>query len=240
MFKNVEYTSKMATIGRLAASVAHEINNPLAIINEKAGLLMDLIGSSADYPLKEKFLRSLDSIAKSVERCRDVTHRLLGFTRRVKVNWERIDLPNLAKEVLGFLEKEAMHRSIEVQTSFSSDVPSILSNRGQLEEVLLNILHNAFSAVEDGGEIRLSIKTEAPDRVAIVVEDNGSGIPEKDLGHIFEPFFSTKGDFGTGLGLWISYDIVQKLGGRINVWSKLGEGTRFTVALPVNRENPLE
>ena len=240
MFKNIEYTSKMATIGRLAASVAHEINNPLAIINEKAGLLMDLIGSSADYPLKEKFLRNLDSITKSVERCRDVTHRLLGFTRRVKVNWEWIDLPDLATEVLGFLEKEAMHRSIEVQTSFSPGVPSILSNRGRLEEVLLNILHNAFSAVEDGGEILLSVESEAPDRVAVVVEDNGSGIRDEDLGHIFEPFFSTKGNFGTGLGLCISYDLVQKLGGRIDVWSKLGEGTRFTVTLPVDRETPLE
>ena len=94
--------------------------------------------------------------------------------------------------------------------------------------------------MEDGGRVRLSAESEVPDRVAIVVEDNGCGIREEDLGHIFEPFFSTKGDFGTGLGLCISYDLVQKLGGKIDVWSKIGEGTRFTVTLPVSREKPLE
>jgi signal transduction histidine kinase len=240
MFKSIEHTSKMATIGRLAASVAHEINNPLAIINEKAGLLTDLVGSSREYPQKEKFLHSLDSIAKSVERCRDVTHRLLGFTRRVKLRWEPIDMRSLVNETLGFLEKEAMLRSIDVQTSFASDLPSIISNRGQLEEVLLNLLHNAFAAVEDGGKIRVSVETEGPDRVSIGVEDNGCGIPEGNLGQIFEPFFSTKGDFGTGLGLCISYDLVQKLGGKIEVWSRIDEGTRFAVTLPVNREKPLE
>ena len=240
MLRNVEYTSKMATIGRLAASVAHEVNNPMAIINEKAGLLQDLIGSSPDYPHREKILRSLDGITRSVERCGTVTHRLLGFTRRLKSRREQIDLRLLVTEVLGFLEKEAMHRSIHVQTDFGSDTPLITSDRGQLEEVLLNILNNAFGALEDGGRVEIAVRAAGVDRVVLSVSDNGCGIPDEDLEHIFEPFFSTKGEFGTGLGLCITYELVHKLGGRIDVQSEPGRGTRFTVMLPLDMESPLE
>ncbi len=240
MLRNVEYTSKMATIGRLAASVAHEVNNPMAIINEKAGLLRDLVGSSPDYPNRGKILHSLDGIIRSVERCGTVTHRLLGFTRRLKSRREQIDLRVLVTEVLGFLEKEAMHRSIRIQTDFGEDVPLIMSDRGQLEEVLLNILNNAFGALDDGGRIGMSVRVEGDDRVALTVEDDGCGIAREDLEHIFEPFFSTKGDFGTGLGLCITYELVHKVGGTIGVWSEQGNGTRFTVTLPFDMERPLE
>ena len=240
MFRNVEYTSKMATIGRLAASVAHEVNNPMAIINEKAGLLQDLIRSSPDYPNREKILRSLDAIVRSVERCGTVTHRLLGFTRRLKSRREEIDLRLLVTEVLGFLEKEAMHRSIDIQTDFAENTPRIMSDRGQLEEVLLNILNNAFGATENGGRISISVHADERDRVVINVADNGCGIAKEDLDHIFEPFFSTKGEFGTGLGLCITYELVRKVGGTIGVWSERGSGTRFTVTLPLDMERPLE
>ncbi|MFZ0428817.1 MAG: ATP-binding protein [Acidobacteriota bacterium] len=240
MLRNVEYTSKMATIGRLAASVAHEVNNPMAIINEKAGLLKDLIGSSPGYPNREKILHSLDGIIRSVERCGTVTHRLLGFTRRLKSRREQIQLPALVSEVLGFLEKEAMHRSVDIRTDFAPEAPPIMSDRGQLEEVLLNILNNAFAAVEDGGRITVGVSSEQDDRVLLSVEDDGCGISEDDLKHIFEPFFSTKGEFGTGLGLSITYELIHKLGGRISVSSQSGQGTRFTVALPIDMDRPLE
>ena len=240
MLRNVEYTSKMATIGRLAASVAHEVNNPMAIINEKAGLLKDLIGSSPGYPNREKILHSLDGIIRSVERCGTVTHRLLGFTRRLKSRREQIHLPALVSEVLGFLEKEAMHRSVDIRTDFAPEAPPIMSDRGQLEEVLLNILNNAFAAVQDGGRITVGVSSEQDDRVLLSVEDDGCGISEDDLKHIFEPFFSTKGEFGTGLGLSITYELIHKLGGRISVSSQSGQGTRFTVALPIDMDRPLE
>jgi signal transduction histidine kinase len=232
MLQNVEYTSKMATIGRLSASVAHEINNPLAIINEKAGLLHDFVHASEEYPQREKTLKALDSIIKSVERCGAVTHRLLGFTRRLKLRQEVVDLPSLITEVLGFLEKEAMHRSIQMETDFESDLPQIVSDRGQLEEVILNLLNNAFAAVEDGGKIKLAARSESQ-KILISVEDNGCGISEENLLHIFEPFFSTKGDFGTGLGLSITYDLVQKLGGEISVESSLGKGSSFKIMIPI-------
>jgi signal transduction histidine kinase len=234
ILKNVEHTNKMASIGRLAASVAHEINNPLAIINEKAGLLTDLITANDEYPLRRKMLNSLDSIVKSVERCGEVTHRLLGFARRTRVEQEKIKLEDLVQEVLGFMGKEASHRGIEVQKRFSDDLPVILSDRGQLEQIFLNLINNAFGAVEDGGQIELILTTGNTNTVTFQVRDNGHGITQENLVHIFEPFFSTKGEFGTGLGLCITYDLVQKLGGTIEVESEVGKGTVFTVTLPVD------
>jgi len=235
MLHNVEYTNKMATMGRLAASVAHEINNPLAIINEKAGLLSDLARQPGEFPHRERVLRAVDSIVKSVERCSTVTHRLLGFTRRMDVKSERIHLPSLIHEVMEFLGKEAQHRNIEVVTDFPPDIPLIDSDRGQLQQIFLNVINNALAAVHDGGRLELAVRSDGTREVVAEVRDNGSGISEENLKHIFEPFFTTKGQFGTGLGLSITYGLVQKLGGRIDVASKLGEGTTFTIVLPITR-----
>jgi two-component system NtrC family sensor kinase len=230
---SAEYTNKMATIGRLAASVAHEINNPLAIINEKAGLLHDLADAVPDFPHKDKTLSSVDSIIKSVDRCSVVTHRLLGFTRRMEMRKESIDLPDVLMEVLGFLGKEASHRNIEVRTDFPPDVPHIVSDRGQLQQIFLNIINNAFAALPDGGRLEMGLRYLEGKWIEITIADNGPGIPETDLSRIFEPFFSTKGEFGTGLGLSITYDLVQKLGGKISIESEVGAGTKFIVRLPV-------
>jgi signal transduction histidine kinase len=234
MLHRMEFTAKMATIGRLAASVAHEINNPLAIINEKAGLLKDLVQRSADHPHAEKNLKSLDSIIKSVERCGNVTHRLLGFTRSMEASTEPIVLSELLQEVLGFTGKEAVHRSITVDTRFEEGVSPVEANRGQLQQVFLNIINNAFAAVEHGGRVHLIVEQPRPNRVRVTVRDDGVGIPEEKLPFVFEPFFSMKGKFGTGLGLSITYDLVQKMGGRIDISSKLGEGTSVIVELPAS------
>ncbi|MDP8206624.1 MAG: ATP-binding protein [Candidatus Electryonea clarkiae] len=236
MLHNIEYTNKMATIGRLSAGVAHEINNPLAIINEKAGLLKDLAGFVEDYPHKDKTLHSLESIIKSVERCSIVTHRLLGFSRKVEFRRESINLVNLLNEVMGFLDREASHRNLKIYTDWGKNVPLIVSDRSQLQQIFLNIINNSFAAVPDGGKINLYIQVGNPREVSVIIKDNGSGISEENLANIFEPFFSTKGEFGTGLGLSITYGLVQKLGGRIEVQSKLDEGTSFTVTLP--RQSP--
>lgn len=233
-FHNIEYTNKMATIGRMAAGVAHEINNPLAIINEKAGLLKDMVTFSNDYPHKEKLLRSIESIIGSVSRCSVVTHRLLGFGRRMEPRSEAIDLTIIINEVLGFLQKEAEHRDLLVDMHSSESSKIVHTDRGQLQQVFLNILNNAFAAVEDGGKIDISIGEPTDGKIAVAIQDNGSGISEENLKNIFEPFFSTKGEFGTGLGLSITYDIVEKIGGDIEVDSHKGEGTRFTIILPVN------
>lgn len=235
MLMEVEYTNKMATIGRLAASVAHEINNPLAIINEKAGLLRDLAEHADEYPHRDRTFRAVDSIIRSVGRCSDVTHRLLGFSRKMETRYEPLDLSRVLSEVVGFLEKEASHRNITLYRDFDSDVPMVESDRGQLQQIFLNILNNAFAATDNGGRIRLVVQRADAAHVKVSVQDNGVGISEENLEHIFEPFFSTKGDFGTGLGLSITYGLVQKLGGEIRVDSEVGVGTTFTVILPVQR-----
>ena len=231
----VEYTNKLASLGRLAAGVAHEINNPLAIINEKAGLLEDLIHLMEDFPQKDKAREITQSILGSVDRCSTITHRLLGFARHIDVNFETIYLDNLVKSVLGFLEKESHYREIEVQVDVEENLPAIESDRGQLQQVFLNILNNAFAAVEDGGIIKISIYSVKEGKVAVRIEDNGCGMPPEHMKLIFEPFFSTKGRKGTGLGLSITYGIIKKLNGSIDVDSHEGIGTTFIVTLPVKR-----
>jgi two-component system NtrC family sensor kinase len=237
LYHKMEYTNKLAALGRLGAGVAHEINNPLSIIIEKGGLLRDLLTISEGVPPKEKLVDLVNSVLKSAERCGGITHRLLGFAKHMDVQRETINLDGLLREVLGFLEKEASYRAIQVDFSFPEEPPSIVSDRGQLQQVFLNIINNAFAAVEDGGRIEVGIQRVKGDAVAVSVADNGVGIPEDQLRHIFDPFFTTKKGTGTGLGLSITYGIVQKLGGQIAVKSRVGEGTTFTVTLPIGRED---
>jgi len=236
LLHKVEYTAKMASIGRLAAGVAHEINNPLAIINEKAGLLKDLLTYAEDFPKKEKFLKNVDPIIDSVERCARITRRLLRFAKHMDIRREPINLEHLLKEVLGFLEKESAYRNLQVAIDVREGVPVIESDRGRLQQVFLNIINNAFGAVDEGGRIDISIAQEGDSHVSVTVRDNGVGIPPEHLDHIFEPFFTTKEKHGTGLGLSITYGIVEKLGGKITVDSQVGQWTRFTVILPVKHE----
>ncbi|MCF8024388.1 MAG: two-component sensor histidine kinase [Desulfobacteraceae bacterium] len=230
-FRELEYTQKLSSIGRLAAGVAHEINNPLSIINEKAGLMKDLVEHDMHHD-KEKLMRPVNQVLHSVDRCRDITHRLLGFARRMGVQYETLDANEVLKETLGFLEKEAHHRDIHIEYNFSESIPQISSDRGQLQQVFLNILSNAFAAVDDGGRIVLSTWEKDKNSVAVSIQDNGHGMSEETLRQIFEPFFTTKKGYGTGLGLPITYGIVKKLGGDIKVNSKVGEGTTFTIFIP--------
>ncbi|MCP4604186.1 MAG: two-component sensor histidine kinase [Proteobacteria bacterium] len=230
---NMEYTSRMAVIGRLAAGVAHEINNPLAIINEKAGLLDDLFSMSEEAPPKGKVLKTISSIINSVDRCSKITRRLLRFAKHMDVHQEQINVNLLLEEVVSFLEKEAHYRGIQVTFQIPENLPTIESDRGQLQQVFLNIVNNAFAAVEEGGQVEISAEETENKRLAVSIADNGSGIPEENLSHIFEPFFTTAKGHGTGLGLSITYGIVNKLGGEIHVKSQVGEGTNFTVIMPV-------
>jgi signal transduction histidine kinase len=230
----VEYTNKMATIGRLAAGVAHEINNPLAIINEKAGLLQDLMELGDEFPRREKVSGLVSSIIASVERASRVTHRLLGFSRHVDVRCETIDLAALIHEVLGFLEREAAYRGVEMTITRGADLPAIDSDRGQLQQVFLNIVNNALAAVQDRtGRIEIALSRTDQDRVQATITDNGAGIERANLSKIFEPFFTTKKGYGTGLGLSVTYGILKKLGGTITVDSEPGQWTTFTVSVPI-------
>jgi two-component system NtrC family sensor kinase len=231
-FREMEHTHKLSSMGRLAAGVAHEINNPLAIINEKAGLMKDLLEYTPQFTEREKFLSAAGAILKSVNRCRTITHRLLGFARRMEAQIEVLDLNEVLKEVVSFVEKEALYRKIQLELNLMDNLPSISSDRGQLQQVFLNIINNAFEEIADGGKVTITTWKANREMVAVSIQDNGRGMSEDTLKSIFEPFFTTKKGYGTGLGLPITYGIVKKLGGNIEVESKKGEGAKFTVYLP--------
>ena len=232
-----EYANKMASIGRLAANVAHEINNPLAIINEKAGLIKDLFVLKGEYANDERLLNTINVILSSVKRAGTITKRLLTFARKFDLTVVDIDLDELMREMISFFKREVDYKSITVNLDIPEDMPLIRSDFGRLQQIFVNIANNAIAAVSDGGRIDISagFDNNRKDRIFIQFSDNGHGIPEKDLNRIFEPFFSTKtGKGGTGLGLSITYNLIQELGGEINVQSAPDEGTTLRVTLPIN------
>ena len=230
----IEYAHKMASLGRLSAGVAHEINNPLAVIGEKAGLAMDLFALKDEHERDPKIVEIIDSIISSVDRCANITHRLLGFAQRSNVKRKEIQLKEIVEEVLGFMGKEAGYRSIKIKVESVEGVPPVESDRGRLQEIFLNLFTNAFAAMDDGGTLSIIIQEKPPDKVTVNCTDTGRGIPKADLERIFEPFFSTKtGKGGTGLGLSITYRLLHEIGGRIEVESQVGRGTSFVVTLPI-------
>ncbi len=230
----VEYTNKMASIGRLAAGVAHEINNPLAIINEKAGLMKDLFLFKEEYQQNDMLMGLLDSILTSVARCGRITKRLLGFARHMDVSIQTVNVDDIIREVLGFLNKEAEYRSIQISIDVAENLPDIKTDAGRLQQVILNIINNAFAAMDNNGHLRVKASMAGDDRISLMISDDGCGIPESDIKRVFEPFFSTKtGKGGTGLGLSITNGLVEQLGGTIDVSSEVNRGTTFTITLPL-------
>lgn len=233
----VEYSNKMASIGRLAAGVAHEINNPLAIINEKVGLIKDMFTIKEEFKENRKLISLVDSALSSVDRCGAITKRLLNFARHLDVKVQTINLEEVIKDVLGFLSKEAEYRSIAVSVNVPGDIPPFDSDRGKLQQIFLNIINNAFAAVKDGGKLDVTAKREGANLISVSFTDDGYGIPASDLKRVFEPFFSTKTQQGgTGLGLSITYGLVQELGGSIGVQSEVGKGSSFIVTIPLKME----
>jgi signal transduction histidine kinase len=230
----MEYSNKLASIGRLAAGVAHEINNPLAIINEKAGLIKDIFTYTEKYANDTKITGLIDSVLSSMERCGTITKRMLSFARHMDVKIEQIKLSAVIEDVLGFLGKEAEYRSIDVTVETASDIPDFESDRGKLQQIFLNIINNAFAAMADGGHLAINTRRIKDNAVEVTITDNGYGMSEADLKRIFEPFFSTKTKVGgTGLGLSITYGLVQELGGSIHASSQEGLGTTFIIKLPL-------
>jgi two-component system NtrC family sensor kinase len=230
-------SSKMAALGKMAAGIAHEINNPLAVIGEKAGWVKDLLRKEDISQSKnfQEFADAMNKIEYHINRAKKVTHRLLGFARRMEPVMEKVDLNQILAESVDFLENEARYRSINFQMDFAPDLPTTVSDSSQLQQVFLNILNNAIDAIGKDGQIVIKTRySSQTQRLSTEIADNGPGIPKDMLTKIFDPFFTTKEvGKGTGLGLSITYSIVEKLGGKIMVASEEGKGTTFTIYLPV-------
>jgi len=230
-------SSKMAALGKMAAGIAHEINNPLQIIGDQAGWMKDLLDSEDMKQTEnfEEFEQCIKKIERQVNRSREITHRLLRFGRRMETTQELVDINQILMETLTFLENEAHFRDIQIQTNYDDNLPKVSTDPNQLQQVFLNIIDNAIDAVGQSGQIRVETFTDKQNHKQIMVKisDNGPGISRELISKIFDPFFTTKRpDEGTGLGLSISYGIMEKLGGHIAVESEEGKGTTFIISVP--------
>lgn len=222
-------SEKLAAVGRLAASIAHEVNNPLEAIKNSLYLLSS--GKNMDI---EKNSRFLEVARKETERVSHIIRQMLGFARRSgEVEW--VESNQIIEETLILVEKKMKQARVEVVRHFDPQLPKVRARADQLRQVFLNLLLNAQQAMEKGGRItvRTSVYEQAlQPTISVQISDTGRGISEADLARIFEPFFSTRSK-GTGLGLWVTQDIVRHHGGRIEATSEEGAGTTFNVILPV-------
>jgi len=227
-------SDKLAALGKMAAGVAHEINNPLAVISEKAGWMNDLLEEEEfrESPNLKEYRKSLQKIEEHVERARKVTHNMLGFARRMEPRLEDVEINTVLNQTLDLLENHARINNIDIQTDLQADLPVISSDQAQLQQVFLNLINNAIDAIEREGNINIKTRN-VESRIVIDIKDDGPGIPENIQGRIFDPFFTTKiTGKGTGLGLSVTKSIIEQLGGTIGFKSKEGEGTEFRVSLP--------
>jgi len=228
-------SDKMAALGKMATGIAHEINNPLAIIGEKAGWMQDLLDEE-EFQESENFKeyeQSVNKIEEHVERARKITHNMLGFARKMEHRLDDVDINNVLNQTIELLQSHAQTNNIEISKDFQSELPIIASDQSQLQQVFLNLINNAIDAVEKDGLIE--VKTRKKDsQIVVTIKDNGPGIAEEHLKKVFDPFFTTKETGkGIGLGLSVSYTITKKLGGTIKVDSKISEGAVFSVKLPI-------
>ncbi len=236
MSEKVIETGRLASIGELAAGIAHEINNPVAIMVEEAGWIEDLLGEGDPVSGESaaEIARAVAQIRTQGERCKAITHKLLSFARKTDPTRRTLDLDALIEEVVGLVGQKARYANVRIEHRRSAGLPPVCASPSEMQQVLLNLVNNAVDAIGPGGGTVIVSSRADDGSVSLEVTDTGEGIPEANLARIFDPFFTTKPvGQGTGLGLSICYGIVDKLGGRITVDSEVGTGTTFTVALPV-------
>jgi len=227
----LRHADRLATIGQLAAGVAHELNEPLGSILGFA----QLASKTPDLP--DQTLRDLTRIAAAALHSREIVRKLSLFARQAPARREPMDLSRVVEEGLFLLESRCQNESIDLSLDLEESLPTVIGDSGQMTQVLMNVVVNAIQSMPEGGDLRIAT-THRGDTVGLTVSDTGGGIPPESLARIFEPFYTTKdvGE-GTGLGLSVVHGIVSAHGGRIQVESNPGEGTNFTVEIPVERDD---
>ncbi len=233
MHSQLVRSEKLASLGKLVAGIAHEINNPLS------GILMFATLFAEDRTLAQGMRDDAMIIVRETQRCAGIVKRLLEFSRNSIPRKKLKSLPDIMDDTLALLEHQAALSNVQIARTYQPDLPDILVDPNQIEQVFVNMVVNACQAMPNGGHLNIAMHLDC-DRHCLVttIEDTGHGIPSEDLEKIFDPFFTTKdqpakGLAGTGLGLSVSYGIIQNHGGRIGVESKVGTGTVFTVELPL-------
>jgi two-component system NtrC family sensor kinase len=241
MDEKVIETGKLASIGELASGVAHEINNPVAIMVEEAGWIGDLLEEEEFQESKniEELRRSLTQIRTQGKRCKEITRKLLSFARKTSLSVQDIQVNELIDEIVGISAQRAKYGMVEITTRLQENLPLIRVSLSELQQVILNLINNALDAMDKKGG-KLTLSTRSKDGFVVVeVADTGVGIPAVNLHRIFDPFFTTKAvGKGTGLGLSICYGIIENMGGRIEVQSTVGVGTTFSVYIPCVKSEP--
>lgn len=235
--KRMIHTQRLASLGTMSTGIAHEINNPLAIIKESAGFMRMVLEGAGQIPEKEMLFKGLDKIEKSVDRARRITHQLLGYVRKHGHELTPVDIRQLTEDTVVLIKQKTQAKKVSVQWDIAPKEPMLMyTDPFQVRQVLINLLENAVDAVETGGQIRLSL-TRKDQSVCLQVRDNGSGIAPENMAKIFDPFFTTKpnvseNESGTGLGLFVAHKIMSGLSGSIHVESEPGHGATFSICLP--------
>jgi two-component system NtrC family sensor kinase len=227
-------SERLALIGQLAANVAHELNNPLQGIVTYSHLLLEKMPNDNS----ENASSSLQRIVTQANRCRDIIRGLLDFSRQRKPDTTVCNINAVIQECVTFVENQASFQNIEFIEQFETDLPMVVVDPSQMQQVFLNMIINAAEAMEEGGKLTLDTRLNSTENfIEISITDTGDGIPEENFDKLFDPFFTTKEvGHGTGLGLAISYGIIKEHGGEISVESKVGEGSTFLIRLPIGKE----
>ena len=235
MNEQVIEAGKLASVGELAAGIAHEINNPMAIMVEEAGWIEDLLQEEEfqEGANLDEFKRAVKQIKTQGKRCKEITHKLLSFARKTDPAIKVVQLNDLVEEIVALCEQRAKYSSIHINMNLMSPLPTIHASPSEMQQVLLNLINNAVDAMEkSGGSIDITTRLDGA-YVVLDVADTGPGIPQANLARIFDPFFTTKAvGKGTGLGLSICYGIIHKMGGEISVNSAVGIGAVFHIRIP--------
>jgi two-component system NtrC family sensor kinase len=244
MNEQVIEAGKLASVGELASGIAHEINNPIAIMVEEAGWIGDLLDEEDLVQCQnlEEFRRALNQIKTQGSRCKEITHKLLSFARKTDSRVREVLINDIIEEIVSISGQGAKYNNVKIVTHLDPDLPKVGASPSEMQQVLLNLINNAIDAIgSGGGSIDITSRRNG-EFVTIDVADTGQGIPQAMMNRIFDPFFTTKPvGKGTGLGLSICYGIIKKMGGDITINSSVGVGTTFHIHLPAPiNENPIQ